>query len=134
MKRHDFTIESIDDIGTVMDTSTETRVLKDVEVRGVQFFDTYKGCYTCKSKVTPTSDTIGKCNRFGALQPLDKFYNQTTAKLELINDAGFKVFICFSPIIEEISQSDNVTIETLLFSDKFDAEYSPAGVITKIYR
>ena len=90
--------------------------------------------HDCKSKVTPTSDTIGKCNRCGALQRLDKCYNQTTAKLELINDAGFKVFTCFSPIIEEISQSDNVTIETLLFSDKFDAEYSPAGVITKIYR
>ena len=99
-----------------------------------QLVDTYKGCYTCKSKATPTSDKIWKCNLCCALQRLDNCYNQTTAKLELINDAGFKVLSCFSPIIEQISQSDDVTIETLLFSAKFDAEYSPAGIITKVYR
>ena len=52
----------------------------------------------------------------------------------LTNDAGFKVLSCFSPFVEHISQCDDVTVETLLFSAKFDAEYSPTGVISKIYR
>ena len=132
--RHDFTIDSIDDIGTVMDASTETRILEDVEVRGVKFFDSYKGCYTCKGKVSPTTDKIGKCNRCSAVQRLDKCYTQITAKLELINQSGLKVLSCFSPIIEEIAQADNVTIEALLFSTKFNAEYTPRGVISKIDR
>ena len=42
-------------------TSTETdeiRILEDVEVRGVKFFGSYKGCYTCKGKVTPTTEKM----------------------------------------------------------------------------
>ena len=45
-----------------------------------------------------------------------------------------KVLSCFSPIIEEIAQADNVTIKALLFSTKFNAEYTPRGVISKIDR
>ena len=55
------------------------------------------------------------------------------AKLKLTNDAGFKFLSCFSPIVEQISESDHVTIKTLLFSEKFDAEYSPTEIITNIY-
>ena len=68
--KYDFTVEPIDDIGTV-NTSTETdeiRILEDVEVRGVKCFDSYKGCYTCKGKVTPTTEKIGKCNRCNSIQ------------------------------------------------------------------
>ena len=55
------------------------------------------------------------------------------AKLELTNDAAFKFWPCFSPIVEQISESDHVTIKTLLFSEQFDTEYYPTEVITKIY-
>ena len=98
----------------------------------VKFFDSYKGCYTCKGKVSPTTDKIGKCNRCSAVQRLDKCYTQITAKLELINQSGLKVLSCFSPIIEEIAQADNVTIEALLFSTKFNAEYTPRVYCTGI--
>ena len=100
-------------------------------VRGVKFFDSYKGCYTCKGMVTPTTGKIGKCNRCNSI---DKCYDQVTAKLELGNDTEFKVFSSFSPIIEEISGSNDATIETLLFSEPFHAEYSTTGIITKISR
>ena len=92
--KYDFTVEPIDDIGTV-NTSTETdeiRILEDVEVRGVKFFDSYKGCYTCKGKVTPTT---GKCNRCNSIQRLDKCYDQVTAKLELGNDTNSYTDISF---------------------------------------
>ena len=56
------------------------------------------------------------------------------AKLDLTNDAAFKCWSCFSPIVEQISESDHVTIKTLLISEKFDAEYSPTEIITNIYR
>ena len=56
------------------------------------------------------------------------------AKLELTNDAAFNFWSCFSPIVEQISESDHMTIITVLFSEKFDAEYSPTEIITKIYR
>ena len=56
------------------------------------------------------------------------------AKHELTNDAAFKFWSCFSPIVEQISESDHVTIKILLFSEKFDAEDSPTEIITKIYR
>ena len=56
------------------------------------------------------------------------------AKLELTNDAAFKFWSCFSPIVEQISESVHVTIKTLLFSETFDTEYSPTEIITKIYR
>ena len=56
------------------------------------------------------------------------------AKLELTNDAACKFWSCFSPIVKQISKSDHVTIKTLLFSEKFDAEYSPTEIITNMYR
>ena len=56
------------------------------------------------------------------------------AKLELTNDAAFYFWSCFSPIVEQISESDHMTIITVLFSEKFVAEYSPTEIITKIYR
>ena len=96
--KYDFTVEPIDDIGTV-NISTETdeiRILEDVEVRGVKFFDSYKGCHTCKGKVTPTTEKVGKCNRCNSIQRLDKCYDQVTAKLELGNDTEFKVLSSFS--------------------------------------
>ena len=40
------------------------------------------------------------------------------AKLELTNHAVFKFWSCCSPIVEQISESDHVTIKTLLFSEK----------------
>ena len=77
-------------------------------------------------------EKIGKCNRCNSIQRLDKCYDQVTAKLELGNDTEFKVLSSFSPIIEEISGSNDATIETLLFSEPFHAEYSTTGIITKI--
>ena len=56
------------------------------------------------------------------------------AKLELTNDAAFNFWSCFSPIVEQISESDHMTIIPVLFSEKFNAEYSPTEIITKIYR
>ena len=53
------------------------------------------------------------------------------AKLELTNDAAFKFWSCVSPIVEQISESDHVTIKTPLFNEKFDAKYSPTEMITK---
>ena len=70
-----------------------------------QFVDTYKGCYTCKSKVTPTSDKIGKYLTNATIK------QRQNLKLSMMLH-GFKVMSCFSPIIEQISQSDDVTIET----------------------
>ena len=65
-----FSVEIIDDIGAIMDTTPEsdqTVVLPDVEVRGVKFFNSYSGCLC--SKVTPTTD---KCNRCKMVQHLAK--------------------------------------------------------------
>ena len=56
------------------------------------------------------------------------------AKLKFTNDAAFKFWSCFSPSVEQISESDHVTIKTLLFSEKIDADYSPTEIITNIYR
>ena len=55
------------------------------------------------------------------------------AKLELTNDAAFNFWSCFSPIVEQIPESDHMTIKTLLFSKQCDAEYSPTEIITKIH-
>ena len=49
------------------------------------------------------------------------------AKLELTNDAAIKFWSCVSPIVEQISESDHVTIKM----EKFDAKYSPTEMITK---
>ena len=56
------------------------------------------------------------------------------AKLELTNDVAFNFRSCFSPIVGQISESDHMIIIIVLFSEKFDAEYSPTEIITKIYR
>ena len=37
-------------------------------------------------------------------------------------------------MVEQISESDGVTIETLLFSENLYAEYSPTEIITAIYQ
>ena len=57
----------IADIGTVCTTTPdidEVHSIDRVQVQGVKYFDTYRACYSCKAKVNPTTDTIGKCTRF----------------------------------------------------------------------
>ena len=102
-------------------------------MRGVKYLESYEGCYACKSKVTATTETLGKCNRCNTLRRLDKCSKQTTAKIEAQSDSGLTILTCFSPVIEEICESDHVTIESLLFSKKFNAEHCN-GIITSIHR
>ena len=132
-----FKTELIQDIGAVAqrDPDRETnRTLKNVEVCGVKSFDCYNACYSCKSKVHPTNDKLGKCNRCNTIQRLDKCVPQTTAKLELRSENECKVFSCFSPVVEKICGCNNVSVEALLFSEGFDADCNDRGVITAIRR
>ena len=115
-----FKIELIEDIGAVAQGHPEgktNRTLKNVEVCGVKFFDC---CYSCKSKVHATNDKLGKCNRCNTIQRLDKCMPQATAKLELRSETEHKVFSYFSPVVENICGSTNVSMEALLFSEEFD--------------
>ena len=132
-----FKTELIQDIGAVAqrDPDRETnRTLKNVEVCGVKSFDCYNACYSCKSKVHPTNDKLGKCNRCNTIQRLDKCVPQTTAKLELRSENECKVFSCFSPVVEKICGCNNVSMDALLFSEGFDADCNDRGVITAIRR
>ena len=88
-----FTYTSIDDIGVVKEYNPEGNNIHicDVEIRSVKYFETYKSCNTCSGKVSPTTDTIGKCNRCQSMQRLDKCSNQTTAKIEVANKADVKI-------------------------------------------
>ena len=63
----------IADIGTVCTTTPdidEVHSIDRVQVQGVKYFDTYRACYSCKAKVNPTTDTIGKCTRCQSIQRL----------------------------------------------------------------
>ena len=105
----------------------------NVQVCGVKFFDSYNGCYSCKSKVHATSDKLGKCNRCNTIQRLDKCMPQATAKLELRSETEQKILSCFSPVVESICSGSNVSVEALLFSGEFDAFYNDKGIITSVH-
>ena len=131
-----FKSESIEDIGAVAQSNPELetkRTLMNVQVCGVKFFDSYNGCYSCKSKVHATSDKLGKCNRCNTIQRLDKCMPQATAKLELRSETEHKILSCFSPVVESICSGSNVSVEALLFSGEFDAFYNDKGIITSIH-
>ena len=137
--KDNFDIEEIDDIGAIdkaLPDDIHTHTLQNVVVHGVKFFESYNGCYSCKAKVTPISDQLGKCNRCMTMQRIDRCLEQATAKLELFSDSTneHKVLTCFTPILEKICVSSNTSINSLLFSDKFDLEYSNDGIITTITR
>ena len=129
-----FSYVPIDDIGVVQEKIDDIHILHNVEIRAVKYFDAYKGCLTCSGKVSPTTDTIGKCNRCESIQRLDKCTNKITAKIEVANTADFKTLTCFTPIINDIIGSGDATVESLLFCAPFSAEYTTAAILTKVIR
>ncbi len=80
-------IEKIDDIGDIAQFYDEPQLhYEDARIHsdsiiGVQHFDSYKLCITCKVKVEQTTSTFGRCTKCLMLQKLDKCNVQIQAKL-----------------------------------------------------
>ena len=65
--KDNFTIAIADDIGEVVDYGEveKERKMTGVVILGIKFFEVYSGCYSCRGKVTPTTDKLGDCSRCG---------------------------------------------------------------------
>ena len=62
--RVNFKVTATDDIGVVEDACEVEAERKLFEAAIVtKYFDVYKGCYSCKGKVTSTSNLLGVCFR-----------------------------------------------------------------------
>ena len=65
------TIACIDDIREVHhDEEENERKMTRVIIVSVKFFEICDACYSCRGKITPTTDVLGECNRCTTTQRL----------------------------------------------------------------
>ena len=129
--RDNFTISCIDYIGEI-DHGEEEKELKMTGV-GVKLFEAYRGCYSCRGKITLTADLLGDCNRCGTTQRLDRCKMMASARMDLEANGILRSLIGFSPILEERCGGDP-SKEALLSCELFNLVYSEKNVITHVSR
>ena len=137
MPKEDSEIESIDDIGDVEDEFDDDELkLEDAVVVGVMLLDTYSSCFSCKGKVMVTAGCLGKCSKCNMTLCVDRCTQEMSAKLVVEGRQKEKTtcknLAAFSTVLQEICQNAEVTEETLLIAQPFDAMYSDKNVITGI--
>ena len=84
-------------------------------------------------KVVPESEVlcnVGRCNRCGSMQRLDRCKQLTSARLDLITGTDIKTVVAFSEVLDEIGQG-NATVEKLLVSEEFNAIVYEKDVISR---
>ena len=130
--KENFTIACIDDIGEVHhDEEENERKMARVIIVGVKFFEIYHACYSCRGKITPTTDVLGECNRCTTTRRLDRCKMMASARMDVEADGVIQNLTCFSPILEEICDGEP-SKAALLLCKPFNLAYSEKNVITSV--
>ena len=133
LARENFHMSDIDDIEVnAPDTPVSiTRSLTDCTIVGVKSLDSFPACYSCHSKVLPTTHILGACSRCGITQILEKCQESHTARVDISSEESVTTVTIFSPLLEEIC-NENVSHETLLMLKPFSITLSDSNVATSI--
>ena len=105
---------------------------------GVQNFEVQYSCVNCKASIHNTgSAQYGMCQKCNTGQALMDF--RITAKLILQSKCGVRVYVrAYTPMLNEIctnsSESDEITMISLLTAAPFDAVYNGYHILTSIRR
>ena len=129
------TIEEIEDIGNVDEDETcdsSVTVYYGAQVLSASL-DNYCVCLSCKKKIKPTTEHLGRCTSCSALQRLDKCATQMSAKLVLSSGTDYLTLLCFGSNLNDIVQVKPVTESNLLEAPPFTLTYDN-NVITGVRR
>ena len=139
--RDGFQVSDIDDIGVVENNIPEEEKVTETQitgvcVAGVKYLEKFDGCYSCPGKVMPESEAsckVGKCDRCGVMQRLDKCKEHSSARLDLMSKTDVRSVMAFTQVLEEICHG-SPSVEKLLASEDFNATVSDKDVILSISR
>ena len=134
LPREGASIQKIEDIGDVDENETEDTA---TTVYGAQVLsaslDKYCVCLSCKKKVMPTTEHLGRCTSCSALQRLDKCTTQMSAKLVLSSGTDYLTLLCFGSNLSDIVQEKAITEANLIEAPPFTLTYD-INVITRVRR
>ena len=120
--RDNFTITEIDDIGEVsvpaVANASNEHVTQAV-VKGIKHV--FRACYSCTGKVAETAEVLGDCTRCGVTQKIETCKLRLHARVDLQSEGNLITVTAFTPILEDICQTDDVTKAALLTSTPFNA-------------
>ena len=132
--RDNFTITEIDDIGEVsvpaVANASNEHVTQAV-VKGIKHLDVFRACYSCTGKVAETSEVLGDCTRCGVTQKIETCKLRFHARVDLQSEGNLITVTAFTPILENICQTDDVTKAALLTSTPFNATINN-NIVTSI--
>ena len=90
-------------------------------VKGIKHLDVFRACYSCTVKVVGTSEVLGDCTRCGVTQKIETCKLRFHARVDLQSEGNLITVTAFTPILENICQTDDVTKAALLTSTPFNA-------------
>ena len=90
-------------------------------MKGIKHLDVFRACYSCTGKVAETSEVLGDCTRCGVTQKIETCKLRFHAGVDLQSEGNLITVTAFTPILENICQTDDVTIAALLTSTPFNA-------------
>ena len=132
--RDNFTITEIDDIGEVsvpaVANASNEHVTQAV-VKGIKHLDVFRACYSCTGKVAETSEVLRDCTRCGVTQKIETCKLRFRGRVDLQSEGNLITVTAFTPILENICQTDDVTKAALLTSTPFNATINN-NIVTSI--
>ena len=121
LARDEFSMKIIYDIGNVQPQEfsvSTSKTLTNCSIIGIKSLTTFHACYSCNSKVLPTSDVLANCTRCGTTQVLTNCVERHAARLDVKSDSGIITVTFLSPLLDELCNS-KVSSETLLLHQPF---------------
>lgn len=109
----------------------------------VLYIGSHPSCKSCKAKIDPVTDKIGKCTRCMMSQRLDKCPCKLSAKLMISAGETSITLHAYLPTIQRIIKDDTLSDDAidlddltakLLESDNFNLAYTANKVISAVYR
>ena len=97
------------------------------EIVGVLSLDSYISCLNCKSKITISTDTTGKCNKCSLIQSLRHSTKQLRAKVIISTPGGnYLTLDVFGQNVAAIAEIDEaeVTADNLISAQPFSCSYN----------
>jgi hypothetical protein len=117
-KVDEFSMKVIDDIGNVQPQVSTSKTLTNCSIIGIKSLTAFHACYSCSSKVLPTSDVLANCIRCSTTQVLTNCVERHAARLDVKSDSGITTVTFVSPLLDELCNS-KVSSGTLLLHQPF---------------
>ena len=137
------TCANIGDVEDEPEVPRDKNEMNSASVDGVLYIGSHPSCKTCKAKIDPINDKIGKCTRCKMSQRLDKCPSKLSAKLMICAGEKSITLHAYLPTLQRIIKDDTLTdnpidlddlTSKLLESDNFNLTYTRNNIINAVYR